>query len=88
MFPEEHLNEMADHYAKLALRKESLDYARHRVSEMQKMKMYKGFGERVKKRMEEIKNANSSGLPASGLVSQQIQGQALGGDAQKQNHLS
>jgi hypothetical protein len=87
MFPEDHLEEMANHYARLALEQGWLEYTRHRVSEVQKIKMYQGLANRVKARMEEIKNANNSGLPASGLVPQQIQGQALGGDAQKQDHL-
>jgi hypothetical protein len=68
MFPEDHLEEMTNHYARLALEQGWLEYTRHRVSEVQKIKMYKGLGERVKIRMEEIKNANSSGLPANGLV--------------------
>jgi hypothetical protein len=72
MFPEDHLNEMADHYAKLAMTKGWLEYTRHRVSEMQKIKMYQGLANRVKARMEEIKHANNSGLPAIGLVPQQI----------------
>jgi hypothetical protein len=86
-FLQQCLEETADHYARLALTDGWIDYVRHRVGQMQKEKMYKGLGDMVKNRMEEIKNANHSGLSASGLIPEPSQGQALGGDAQVQDNL-
>ena len=55
-FPEEHLEKMVDHYAKMATMPGFIAYARQRVSEMQKQdKMYTDLGIRVKKRIEELK---------------------------------
>ena len=55
-FPEEHLEKMVDHYAKMATIPGFIAYARQRVSEMQKQdKMYTDLGIRVKKRIEELK---------------------------------
>lgn len=55
-FPEEHLEKMVDHYAKMATQLGWLAYARHRVADLQKTdKMYADMGARVKKRMEELK---------------------------------
>jgi hypothetical protein len=60
-FPEEHLEEMTDHYAKMAMTPGWIDYARHRVAQLQKSdKMYADMGARVKARIEELKNANHS----------------------------
>jgi len=81
------LKETADHYAKLALNEGWIDYVRHRVAQMQKEKIYTGLGQMVKARMEELKNENYSGLSASRPVSEPIQGQALGGDAQVQDNV-
>jgi hypothetical protein len=56
-FPEDHLEKMVDHYAKMATQPGWLDYTRQRVSELQKEdKMYADLGIRVKKRMEELKH--------------------------------
>jgi len=84
---EEMLAETADHYAKLALSPGWIDYVRHRVAEMQKEKIFAGLGAMVKKRMEEIKNENNTGLPTSRPVPEPIQGQALGGDAQVKDNI-
>ena len=47
---------MVEHYAYMALQKGWIDYARHRVSALQKEdKMYADLGIRVKKRIEELK---------------------------------
>ena len=55
-FPEEHLAQMTEHYAKMALMKGWIDYARQRVAELQKSdRMYADLGARVKKRMDEMK---------------------------------
>jgi hypothetical protein len=55
-FPEDHLQQMADHYARIATIPGFIAYARQRVSELQKEdKMYADLGIRVKKRMEELK---------------------------------
>jgi hypothetical protein len=55
-FPEEHLEKMVDHYAKMATIPGFIAYARQRVSEMQKQdRMYTDLGIRVKKRIEELK---------------------------------
>lgn len=59
-FPEEHLEKMVDHYAKMATIPGFIVYARQRVSEMQKEdKMYADLGIRVKKRMEELKREDN-----------------------------
>lgn len=58
-FPEEHIEKMVDHYAKMAMTHGWLAYARHRVAELQKSdKMYADMGAKVKARIEELKNAN------------------------------
>jgi hypothetical protein len=55
-FPDEHVAQMVEHYAYMALQKGWIDYARHRVSALQKEdKMYADLGIRVKKRIEELK---------------------------------
>ena len=86
-FLQQCLEETVDHYARLALTDGWIDYVRHRVGQMQKDKMYKGLGDMVKNRMEEIKNENNTGLPATRPVPEPIQGQALGGDAQVQDNV-
>jgi hypothetical protein len=55
---------------------------------MQKQKMYEGLGQLVKEKMDELKAQDIAGLSASRPVSQPIQGQALGGDAQVQDPVS
>jgi hypothetical protein len=84
---QDRLEEFADHYARLALTNGWIDYVRHRVGQMQKDKMYKGLGDMVKNRMEELKNENYSGFPTSRFVPEPIQGQALGGNAQVQDNV-
>lgn len=58
---EEHIEQLVDHYARMATMAGWLDYARARVSELQKEdKMYANLGARVKKRIEELKSADHS----------------------------
>jgi hypothetical protein len=55
-FPDEHIEEMVEHYAHMALTPGWVVYARHRVAELQKEdKMYADLGAKVKKRMDEMK---------------------------------
>ena len=59
-FPEEHLEKMVDHYAKMATTSGWLDYTRQKVSELQKEdRIYTDLGIRVKKRMEELKREDN-----------------------------
>jgi hypothetical protein len=60
-FPEEHVEQLVDHYARMATMAGWLDYTRARVSELQKEdKMYANLGIRIKKRIEELKSADHS----------------------------
>ena len=53
---DEHVEKMVEHYAKMALMKGWIDYARQRVAELQREdRMYADLGARVKKRMDEMK---------------------------------
>ena len=54
---EQQLQALVEHYAKMAMQDGWIDYARHRVKEMQDDKSgnWKDLGQRVKDRMEELK---------------------------------
>jgi hypothetical protein len=54
------MNDMADHYARLALEPGWLDYVRHRVKEMQQDSsgLWKDLPMQIKQRIDELKNEN------------------------------
>jgi hypothetical protein len=55
---EEVIEELEWKYAELALQPAWIDYIRNEVAIKQKEKMYKGMGERVKSKMEILRNRN------------------------------
>ena len=59
---EDTFNRFVEHYAKLASHPGFYDYARHRVAQMMKEepRLWGMLGERVKKRLEEMKNADGN----------------------------
>ena len=64
--------EMVEHYAKLASHPGFIDYTRRRVKEMmdEEPRLWGKLGERVKQRLEEMKNESGVGVPASRPVSE------------------
>ena len=69
---EQVFEDMVEHYAKLASHPGFYDYARHRVAQMMKEepRLWGTLGERVKKRLEEMKHESGAGLPAGRPVSE------------------
>jgi transketolase C-terminal domain/subunit len=47
-----------EHYAKLALLPEWIDYVRHQVREMEKHRMFTGLGKAVAQRIKELNASN------------------------------